>query len=166
LEQYKGVLDRQRTFLDREYARYLIECNANSKEAKDARGRLREAKVRTRTTPYIDQGVYLGEGPDWTHDALQTRLTLARRHIDPSVRRENAPQMGPAQRIVGGAGEDQADTDKGATKEEMDRGSPSETVEVKRMRQIRREMKEKHMCHWCHFPGHFDADCDAPHQGC
>src|SRR5712675_1040103 len=22
------------------------------------------------------------------------------------------------------------------------------------------------MCYWCHFPGHFDADCDAPHQEC
>jgi len=106
LEQYKGVLDRQRTFLDREYARYLVECDANSKEAKEARGCLREAKVHTRTTPYVDQGVYLGEGLDWTRDTLQTRLTLARRHINPPVQRENAPQMGPAQRIVGGAGED------------------------------------------------------------
>src|SRR5712672_1508742 len=96
LEKYKGVLDRQRTFLDREYVRYLVECDANSKEAKEARGHLQEAKVRTRTTPFIDQGVYLGEGPDWTCDALQTRLTLARRHLDPPVRKERAPHMGPA----------------------------------------------------------------------
>jgi len=40
LEQYKGVLDRQRTFLNREYACYLVECDANSKEAKEARGHL------------------------------------------------------------------------------------------------------------------------------
>ena len=77
LEKYKGVLDRQRTALDREYAQYLLECDTNSKEAKQARGRLAEAKVHTRTTPFVDQGVYLGEGPDWVKDALQTRLTLA-----------------------------------------------------------------------------------------
>src|SRR5712672_1968587 len=96
LEKYKGVLDRQRTALDREYAQYLLECDHNSKEAKQARGHLAEAKVRTRTTPFVDQGVYLGEGLDWVKDALQTRLTLARRHLDPPVRKERAPHMGPA----------------------------------------------------------------------
>src|SRR5712675_129192 len=63
LEKYKWVLDRQRTALDREYAQYLLKCDTNSKEAKQARGHLAEAKVHTQTTPFIDQGVYLGEGP-------------------------------------------------------------------------------------------------------
>jgi hypothetical protein len=157
LQDWKRLLDDEASRLERERALYYARADAIAQGVKEVRGRLRAAKVRTRIAPFLDKGMYLGEGSSWVQDTLQQRLTLARRNDGARVFAENAPHMGPARRIVGGA----------PSQQEESSSDSSSASRVGRARAERRVGQERnHWCKWCRFVGHFDENCDAPHQGC